>query len=414
MRIPTTSSLAACTALASLAGCATSPRAVSAPAPTTTTASTTTTTTQSRTTSTTGPGGAFVVRLGADTVAVERYTRTANRVEGDIVNRSPSVRVTHYVADLDASGRPTRIEYASRLPNGDPLPPNRVKSVVLTFRNDSIFREIAFPDSVSKGAVAAPLGTVLNLANSYAMYEMALAPMRAASQSSGALSLYGGGGAPPSALKVSLAGNQATIDYFGDPIVITTDAAGRILAVDGSRSTNKVMAERIATADIAALASAFATRAPMGAPSPRDTVRATVGAAQLLIDYGRPSVRGRTVWGGLLVPYNAIWRTGANAATQLSTSTDLVIGGTTVPAGKYTLWTWAAPEGYQLVVNKQTGQWGTEYKADQDLARIPLTVTPLSTPAEQFTFAIDPTADGGTIRMMWGDKQLSVPFTVKK
>jgi hypothetical protein len=136
-------------------------------------------------------------------------------------------------------------------------------------------------------------------------------------------------------------------------------------------TTNKVRAERVAELDVAALA-----RAARGAPH-RPGVAARhrarhVGAAQVLVDYSRPSVRGRTVWGGALVPYGQVWRTGANAATQLVTSADLTIGGAAVPAGTYTLFTLPAAEGGQLIVNRKTGEWGTEYESAQDLVRIPL------------------------------------------
>ena len=136
-------------------------------------------------------------------------------------------------------------------------------------------------------------------------------------------------------------------------------------------------------------------------------------AQKIRIDYGQPHARGRAIVGGV-VPFDTIWRTGANEATTLSTDVDLVIGGKRIAKGDYTLYTLPSKSGWQLIVNKQTGQWGTDYKADQDLVRIPLTVAPLTSPVEQFTFAIDPTPDGGTIRMLWGDRQLSVPFTVKR
>jgi hypothetical protein len=395
-----------------LAACASSPRAASPidPAPAATTVSSTTTTT----TTTTSGGGAFVVRLGADTLAVERFTRVGNRVEGDVVNRSPAVRVTHYVVDLDAAGRPTRVQYASRRPDGGPLP-NTAKGVTMTFRNDSAFAEVlTAADTVVRTATAAPGGALPPIANSYAMFELGLARLRAANAADGAIVLWAPGAPQPTSYKVTLSGDGATMEYFGDPVAIRTDAQGRILSVDGTRSTNKVLVERVTTLDVPAIAAAFAARGALGSTSPRDTARATVGAARLWIDYGRPSVRGRTVWGGTLVPFDVVWRTGANAATQLSTSADLVIGGATVPAGTYTLFTLPSAQGYQLIVNRQTGQWGTEYKPDQDVARVPLTVTPLSTPVEQFTFAIDPTPNGGTIRMSWGDRALSVPFTVRQ
>lgn len=148
--------------------------------------------------------------------------------------------------------------------------------------------------------------------------------------------------------------------------------------------------------------------------SPRDTTRATVGQAELLVDYGRPSVRGRTVWSGTLVPDGQVWRLGANAATHLRTSRDLVLGGTAVPAGTYTLYLLGDPQRPQLIINRQTGQWGTNYDQGRDLGRVPMTVTTLAQPVEQLTIAIEPSgASAGSLMVRWADRQLAVPFTVK-
>ena len=113
--------------------------------------------------------------------------------------------------------------------------------------------------------------------------------------------------------------------------------------------------------------------------SPHETVKATVGGATISIEYGRPYMRGRKIMGSL-VPYDRVWRTGADAATTLTTSKALVIGGATVPAGKVTLYTLPAEAGWKLIINKQTGQWGTEYDQAQDLARVDLTRKALSCP----------------------------------
>jgi hypothetical protein len=238
--------------------------------------------------------------------------------------------------------------------------------------------------------------------------------VRAAGRDSGAIRLWGGG---PQVQELPLrvrTAQETIVTYFGDPVAMHFDPQGRLVHIDGSKSTNKQEVQRVGSVDVAAVAQSFGSRPAMGQTSPRDTARATVGAAQLLVDYGRPSVRGRTVWGGTLVPFDAIWRTGANAATTFVTSTDLVVGGQPVPAGTYTLYTWPTAQGYQLVINKQTKQWGTEYDQKQDLARVPLTATPLPSPVEQFTIAIEPAgATGGTLALRWADKQLAVPFTVK-
>ena len=368
-----------------------------------------------RTTTTTtaaAPGperGAFVVTLGTDTVAAERYTRTAARLEGDVFQRAPSPRVTHYAITLDAQGRPARAELRTRRPDGTPVP-NVALGAVLTFRADSVFAEVQRADSTARFAAAAPAGTLPSVGGSWALYETATAGLRAAGRDSGAVVLWGPGAPQPQALALAVRGDSARLDYFGDPVLMRVDARGRILQVDGSRTTNKVLATRVADVDVAGMARAFAARPVMGPASPLDSVKAAVGAAQVAVVYSRPSVRGRTVWGGTLVPYGQIWRTGANAATTLRTSADLTVGGTRVPAGTYTLFTMPGAGASQLVISKQTGQWGTEYHAEQDLVRVPAAATALGAPVEQFTIAIEPAAGGAAnLVMRWADRQLSVP-----
>lgn len=127
------------------------------------------------------------------------------------------------------------------------------------------------------------------------------------------------------------------------------------------------------------------------------------------IDYSRPSMRTRKIFGGL-VPYDQVWRTGANAATSLKTSVDLNIGGTNVPKGSYTIYTVPGmTKGWQLIINKQTGQWGTEYNQGQDLARIPMKVTQRSSGLEMFTISFDKVGgDAGTLKLEWENTIASV------
>ena len=142
-------------------------------------------------------------------------------------------------------------------------------------------------------------------------------------------------------------------------------------------------------------------------------MRSEIGAAHLWIDYGRPSLRGRDVWQkGVLG--DTLWRTGANAATQLHTDADLLVGGATVPAGTYTLWTAASGGGYRLVVNGQFGQWGTVYDVRRDLVRVPLRESTVSLPAERFTIDLEPHGTGASLlELTWGTKRLSVPISAK-
>jgi DUF2911 family protein len=147
--------------------------------------------------------------------------------------------------------------------------------------------------------------------------------------------------------------------------------------------------------------------------SPRDTTRGTVGSAHLLVDYGRPSKRNRVIFGGL-VPWGQVWRTGANAATTFVTDKNLSFGSMTVPAGTYTLYSVPNEKGsWYLVVNKQNGQWGTEYHQDQDLVRIPMSTKSVSAAVEKFAINIVPSGSGGDIQLVWDQTEADAPFVVK-
>jgi hypothetical protein len=147
--------------------------------------------------------------------------------------------------------------------------------------------------------------------------------------------------------------------------------------------------------------------------SPRDTVRFQVAPGRrIYVDYGRPSMRGRRIMGEL-VPYGRVWRTGANAATTLVTDVDLDLGGASVPRGTYTLYTLPTATGWTLIVNRQTGQWGTQYEPARDLVRIPMHVARLNEPVEQFTIRLERgTAGRGTLALEWETTRAWVPFRI--
>ncbi len=157
---------------------------------------------------------------------------------------------------------------------------------------------------------------------------------------------------------------------------------------------------------------------PLGAQqkkaSPHETVNATVDGAAITVVYGRPYMKGRKIWGEL-VPMGKVWRTGADEATLLTTDKALEMSGTTIPAGTYSLFTLPEEGGAKLIVNKQTGQWGTKHDEKQDLARIDLKKSALPTPAEQFTISVEQNdGSGGALKLMWENTGYSAMFTVKK
>jgi len=147
--------------------------------------------------------------------------------------------------------------------------------------------------------------------------------------------------------------------------------------------------------------------------SPRDSVEISFNGITISVNYGRPSMRKRKIMGGL-VPYDRWWRTGANEATAFVTETDLVLGGKEIPRGSYTLYTMPSARQWTLIINKQTGQWGTVYNPDLDFVRIPLTKKMLKNPVEKFTITLEKIGkSSGILRLVWEKTDLSVNFQVK-
>jgi hypothetical protein len=358
---------------------------------------------------TSAESGAYVVRLGNDTVAVDQYTRVGDRIEGTFMQRSPRTIVTKYVITLNPSGMPSLFEVSQRLPDGGLVPPNNTRSATVTFAGDSAITQIQRDTLITRRVPARSAFPYINFAVS--MYALPIAALRAANKDSAMFAIIGPGGGNPNPLAVVRKGsNRYWMILGGYPTEVTTDDAGRVLTVDGARTTQHILVQRQASADVPGLAAMFAQRG--GALSPRDTVNATVGAAQLWVDYSRPSARGRRVFGANGVLGDTIWRTGANAATQFRTNVPLTVAGQTIPAGVYTLWTVAIPGRYQLIFNKQVGQWGTEYHAEQDLVRVPLQSTQLPGLVDRFTIVVDPVSgNAGVVHFRWDTTDLALPFT---
>lgn len=147
--------------------------------------------------------------------------------------------------------------------------------------------------------------------------------------------------------------------------------------------------------------------------SPHDTVSADVGGHKITITYGRPSVRGRKIVGGL-VPYGKVWRTGADEATTFQTDANLDISGLKVPKGKYGLFTLPNPDGWTLIINKTADQWGAfNYKDADDLGRTKMQISKSNSPVEQFTITLTPYGNGATLRLEWENTVASVPIKVE-
>jgi hypothetical protein len=149
--------------------------------------------------------------------------------------------------------------------------------------------------------------------------------------------------------------------------------------------------------------------------SPRDSVEISFNGKKISVNFGKPSIRGRKQIMGGLVPFDKWWRTGANEATAFVTQADLIVAGKNIPKGSYTLYTMPSATQWKLIINKQTGQWGTVYSPELDLVRIPLKKKMLKTPVETLSITLEKSGkSSGMLRLVWENTDLSVNFQIKK
>ncbi len=352
--------------------------------------------------------GTFIVTLGRDTIAAERFRFGRARIDGEVVTRVRETVRRPYAITFDAEGSPIRLEFSTRRPTDTPASPP-LQTAAITITDDTIVMETKRNDSTVTRRIPAPRGTVPLLGLSYASY----AVLTRLAAHSGADSVE----IPTWAVGAQRTDMFSVVRVNADTMKIISpfatlyarvDAAGRILGAQALGSTFKVVVTRGPMTDLTAIA----MMPPIPQLSPRDTLRASIGGANFTVTYSRPMKRGRVLFGET-VPWGEVWRTGANEATHFHTDKNLEIGGTPVPAGTYTLWTIPRPEGWTLIINKQTGQWGTMYDPAQDLARIPMHDEAPEARTEQLTISLEPGDAGAVLRLRWDDREAWVPIEIK-
>ena len=360
--------------------------------------------------------GSFVVRLGQDTTSVEHYLRTTTRLVVDQVGRAPRTLRRHFTYDMK-DGALTHLSMVVT-PPGDTA---RTQTIEATCDADSFRAQIKTGNApVQDVRMGFPRGSLAIFSSSpWAAYEGQIMKLVKARPDTlgGVLYFVGAANAERYRLTKLRRDSVEILNTHGDLYHAAVDKRGRILGTLPIAGTAKFSITRVASLDVEALANGFKAREQagqgLGMLSPRDTVRVeNAGGAAITLDYGRPAKRGRVVYGGI-VPYGEVWRTGANAATQFRTDKALDFGGTVVPAGFYTLWTLPTASGWKLIVNSETGQWGTAHKSEKDLYTIAMQIAGLPQVVERFTISVDSTPTGGILKLDWDTTRASVAFTVK-
>ena len=354
----------------------------------------------------------FVTKLGNDTVAVESYTIDANSVQGTSVQRSPKTTIQRYSMTTGKDGLPESFSIGIGPYQGE-------SQITRNYRyyNDSV--EIVTTQSgASKSNTVKITGRPFPFfVNVFGIWDFAL---RHALQSTGPrqLATLAGGRSIQYEIQGTVPGRLVLDNPSHDfgPVYASVDSSGALQSFDLTPTTDKFVANRSGQQDIHAIAKRYAAREQagtgLGVLSPRDTVRASIGGSEITIDYGRPTMRGRAIYGNV-VPWDVVWRLGANAATQLTATKTLRFGSTNVEPGTYSLFALPSENGWKLIINKQHGQWGTVYDQAKDLARLALKTESLTEPVEQFTIGIRGQGKNGTLSFEWEKTRESIPFTVR-
>lgn len=365
---------------------------------------------------TTPDSAAYLIARGRDTAVVEWSVRNGNRLHILTVSRASTPVIRRYDVLLGADGAIERMEVFDAAGTG-PVDGLQMRARIYA-RGDSTIEE-RFLGTTPR--LATPGRThVYNSGGTGGFLFSMLPPLAATAPGTVGDSIIGQhvpGTLGPSRYVirrdapdvVSLGSSRSGM------MRVRYDRTGRATQVDAMASSFNVVADRIPWMhpdSVVRMFAAMERARPIGPTAPRDSVIASFDGARIVVDYGRPSKRGRTIFGGI-VPWNRVWRTGANLATHLTTSRPLAFGNVVIPAGQYTLWTIPAPDRWTLIISRQTTQWGTDYDATHDLARIPLRLRTLPEPVEQFTIAVEARRNGGVLRLIWDTTEASTAFALR-
>lgn len=324
---------------------------------------------------------AFIVRLGLDTTAVEQYVRTGDQIEAVSVSRSPRTVVRRLTVWLDANGSVTR------------------------------WATGAATDEMREATPSSP-GAIPIVGGFQLPWALAIEKAFRSGEETTNVAMQSGDQSLQVPVRREAPDRFALANQFDQAMEAYVDGEGRLqyLALAGGGAT----AEKVNAVDINALTRDFAARDAaghgLGPLSPADTVSATIAGASLTVIYSRPALRGRDP--EVLTPNGKVWRTGANAATELRTDRPLRFGAVSLAPGSYSIFTIPGPDAWTLILNAQTGQSGLAYDESQDVGRVPMATTGAANFADRLEIALEPAAGGGVLRIRWAGTEADAAFTV--
>lgn len=355
----------------------------------------------------------YTVTLGVDTAYIQWITMNGNSFEMRVAERIPRVRALHLTGKLNRDGTIASLDRRAYLPNASDTSP--VERITIRAIGDSTIFETTTRTTKSRYATRGHSPLVVGAYNGTAFPVIArYAPARLGDS---VVSTHIGGYFGNRVLVIKRTARDSirlTSRHLG-PAFVHVGINGQSNGFNAQGTSLNTVGVRSMWLPFDSVMKSFAdaerARGISGIASPRDTARASIDAAKLVVEYGRPSKRGRKIFGGI-VPFNQVWRAGANEATQFTTNRALRFGANELPAGRYTFWIIPTPTRWTLIVNNETDQWGTDYKESFDRFRIPMKLSALDHPLEKFTIEMNQFDAGGVIQFRWDTVEATVPFTV--
>ena len=353
--------------------------------------------------------GAFITYLGADTLAAEHYVLTGQTVEATVMLRSPRTTLRQYSMKLDDQGFMKEMSSAIYEGPQEGTSPIRTEHIIAA-ENGFDITVVEDGEETTHSVEASPEALPF-LDMIHWPYDLVLKRASGSVDEMVEQPLLAGRRSRPFEIQ-KIATDSVTIKHPSRGTMgVTTHSDGRIQLLDASQTTRKVRVVSVSDVNVNQLTRHFSqrdTETPFGPLSGRGEAITQFEGGTVRIDYGTPSKRGRDIF-GVLVPWEELWRTGANRATHIETEVDLMIGDLAVPAGTYTLYTIPAPDGGTLIVNTETGQGGTTYNEDMDLGRVPMTRISLDDSVEIFTISIEGPPTSRTLHLKWDQTAFTVP-----
>ena len=356
---------------------------------------------------------AFITLLGNDTLAVERFEVTPSGLTAEVVLRTPQTTYRRYDIRFDDQGGLERFESVIHDGGADA---DELRREVVTPTAGGLLIASSADDGATERTAEIDDSAFPFIDMVHWPFELALRTVAGRGVDSTVVPMFTGRGAIPFVFRRVGSGGMTIQHPFRGVMDVEVDAAGRLVHLDAGQTTRKLTVTRVDDVDPVAVAARFVAEdqagRSFGALSGRGEFATTVGDANITIDFGQPSKRGRDIWGAL-VPFGELWRTGANLATHITTDRTLAFNGTVVEPGTYTLFSIPEGDGGVLIISSQTGQNGNSYNPEHDLGRVPMHVQPLDDVVEDFLIDAVPAPEGGQLRLLWDRTAYVIPFAIR-